>query len=742
MALRFLCWLWKAVINNLRALGFALGRVRVTAVVILATGLLLHLDQGQDLLISITESGFWTQSCFVILASLLGLSAWWWPRFLLEIRYASLPTLQEERPLEKVTYSFWRKVLPRILGSISVLMIAHSVSRAVPQDPLVRTMLVSTLVVFLLVWLRRPALRRLIRWESGSRLVMGLQSRLDRDNLQPIDRKADPKYYDWQHASDSLKLPFRRFLLDFQLLALALLALLSTILPVATGTTLGTASLLFLWGILIQRGLSQLTHWADQNGFPLFTIAFLSALASSAFNDDHQIPVADSGLQPRNRPDVATALVDWAESNRVEACNSEEKANCDGKPFLVVAAAGGGIRAAYWSATILGRLHHVIPAFDTQLFAISGVSGGSVGASVYRAMLEHESNLPECRPAVNPGRPGSRNEVGNIECLAQKILGQDFLGPIGASLLTPDLVKRLQPFPIEAIPDRGDTLERAWEKSFHAETGRDTLRDTTLLGLSRDVQRPAVFLNSTWVENGRRIVASNLAFDKGDLAQHFERSNDLMSQLGHDLRLSSAAHNSARFPYVSPPGHWKRYDPKEEDFRIAGRLQDGGLFENYGAETALEILAAACEQFQCSGTNTAPSRMTGRIIPIVILITSDPSLPETLAESPKREPNSFAYEIASTPTTYANTRTGRGAEAAARLEEWAHAHRPDQASEETPFFHFKMCEGNEESTHPPLGWTLSKEAQDGIRGYLTDTGACKQHNTEVLNKLMETISRR
>ena len=45
-----------------------------------------------------------------------------------------------------------------------------------------------------------------------------------------------------------------------------------------------------------------------------------------------------------------------------------------------------------------------------------------------------------------------------------------------------------------------------------------------------------------------------------------------------DVRLSTAAHNSARFPLISPPG-----SICNQDQAIVDRIVDGGYFENYGA---------------------------------------------------------------------------------------------------------------------------------------------------------------
>ncbi len=64
----------------------------------------------------------------------------------------------------------------------------------------------------------------------------------------------------------------------------------------------------------------------------------------------------------------------------------------------------------------------------------------------------------------------------------------------------------------------------------------------------------------------------------------FLDSLDALHVLGKDVRASTAAHNSARFSYVSPAGDLGNGN---------GSVIDGGYFENYGALSALELARAA-----------------------------------------------------------------------------------------------------------------------------------------------------
>src|SRR5690606_37338373 len=55
-------------------------------------------------------------------------------------------------------------------------------------------------------------------------------------------------------------------------------------------------------------------------------------------------------------------------------------------PVFVVAAAGGGLRAAYWTALLLAEMDdRTCGQFGRHVLAASGVSGGSLGLALYAA---------------------------------------------------------------------------------------------------------------------------------------------------------------------------------------------------------------------------------------------------------------------------------------------------------------------------------------------------------------------
>ena len=291
---------------------------------------------------------------------------------------------------------------------------------------------------------------------------------------------------------------------------------------------------------------------------------------------------------PAKRPTVSEAARAWyAQAEPVyHSIHPKEPV-----PMLIVATAGGGIRAAYWTATILERLEYdlrrealrqspgkEIPTetlMRNLLFAISGVSGGSVGAAAYAAAVQdHAVNGTEIKPT--------------------NYLKQDFLAPGLANMVFIDGPSNLLP-DLGQI-DRGQALELGFELASRTEKDKGGLVSHKFLSFFPAMDevpklgswRPALLLNATHEETGRRIITSHVKIER-DI---FLDSYDALQVLNSDVRLSTAAHNSARFTYVSPAGN---LISATEPSHNRGYVIDGGYFENYGAKTALELAREAID---------------------------------------------------------------------------------------------------------------------------------------------------
>ena len=338
------------------------------------------------------------------------------------------------------------------------------------------------------------------------------------------------------------------------LISLALL-LAFTIAPVNVAQNLGMGTIL-----LLAAAGSFFVYLGGRWQFPVISFLVALALLFSFWNDNHLIRTKPP--QDVKRPDVPQAFQTWYDL--------AEK-NYPGVPrhsLFIVATEGGGIRAAYWTAAVLGEIQDRNPNFGAHLFAISGVSGGSLGATVFDALVAEP----------NPQTFKFKNK-------AHEILSQDFLSPALAAMLYPDLVQRIIPFPI-AYFDRGRALERGWEKAWHKamNNARFSQSFVDLWNPGPREWMPALFLNGTSVEKGNRIITSNLRvtnifLDADDVASKLADHKLPATQTGCNIPLSTAAHMSARFTYVSPAGR----------FPDGTHIVDGGYFENSGATTALEI---------------------------------------------------------------------------------------------------------------------------------------------------------
>ena len=364
----------------------------------------------------------------------------------------------------------------------------------------------------------------------------------------------------------------------------------------------------------------------------------------------------------------------------------------DGKqPLIIVATAGGALRAALWTGTVLAH-GMKYPNFDERLFAISGVSGGSVGAAFVTAHLRE--------PAAKAAPNKSKWLKGRIDVS----MTQDYVAPVVAGLLFPDLVQRFWPF--AWFPDRAEALESGWEAGWRRNAAKNSMEAAKRGGLGarfRDLatyredddsecgeRGPVLLFNGAHEERGKRIITANVKVTPNV----FTDAYDFFNLAEGSIRLSTAAHNSARFPYVSPAGTMYGADAANH-----GHIIDGGYFENFGAITAAELLDAI------------PDHVRDNVRPIVILISSDPDLTRHDIEANVPAVTSgrtWMNEIFAPLVGLYAARTGRGTLAAQALRR-----KTTTSDPKGEFLHFRMCEENR--IKPGLGWSLSPASEKAIQ---------------------------
>jgi len=342
-------------------------------------------------------------------------------------------------------------------------------------------------------------------------------------------------------AAPSLGRPTRRMVVPSVVVGVAGLAGFAVD-PVSAASVLHPASTVLLAAAGLMCGGTLLLDLGRRTRVPVLFLAFTLAAALAALRDravtpdNHDLQRLPPGL--RARPDVETAFLRFLGA---AGPLGEEPV-----PVVLVAASGGGISAAYWTATVLGDLADASPRFAERVFALSGVSGGALGLLAYAAAGQGTAG---CRALATP--PGAPPPDGLRTCL-QLALGGDFLGPALGAMLYPDLLQRFLPVPLFA--DRAAALEAAWEARWRAVFGDGRLAGPFLDLWPDGRSWPALLLNGTSLNGGGRLVVSNLQLGAdwvgGDHA-------DLLALLGGDISASAAAGSGARFPYIGPLGTFR-----------------------------------------------------------------------------------------------------------------------------------------------------------------------------------------
>ncbi len=453
--------------------------------------------------------------------------------------------------------------------------------------------------------------------------------------------------------------------------------------PVQAAAVLQPVSIVLLAAGGLMSGGTLLLDLGRRTRVPVLLLVFAAAAVLAALRDrgvipdNHALRQVPSSL--RVRPDVETAFLRF-----LDAAGPVGDAPT---PVMLVAASGGGIAAAYWTATVLGDLADASPKFAGQVFAMSGVSGGALGLLAYAS-----ARRSACQ---DPAAPASAKPPDGLRACLQLALGGEFLGPALGAMLYPDLLQRFLPFPV--FQDRAEALERAWEARWRAVFGNGRLAGPFLDLWPDGRPWPALLLNGTSLNRGGRLVASNLSLSPDQVGG---AGADLLALLGADMPASAAAGSSARFPYIGPLGTF--HGPGGPD-----AVADGGYFENLGASTLLELLDVL------DGT----ARRHGRAVRFVVLqLVNDPLAGSgLLAKKPETLWSLLPRGLTGPATVLLRTRDARGVSAsealARRVVALGGAYVPVRLGRSPT------------GQTAPLGWSLSAVARAVIDGQWTP--ACR-----------------
>ncbi|MGE3228321.1 MAG: hypothetical protein AB7J30_02670 [Hyphomicrobium sp.] len=425
-----------------------------------------------------------------------------------------------------------------------------------------------------------------------------------------------------------------------------------------------------------------------------------------------------------------------------------------GKPYpvFIIAAEGGGIYAAAAAATVLSRMQAHCDNFSQHVFAVSGVSGGAVGATIFHSALGADPARTQL--AHGPCRPQSLESkepaTFDLEQEVDRVVRDDHLSPL-VGLIAPDV--------LGTANDRAWGLEQSLVKSlcehFGAEPGQvsekfDAVKNCEAWGTAPfaahwrlDKPAPALVLNTTWVRVGNRVVYApfKLQSDKFVTLDAFGEGGELSSAWPNrydKVPLVRAAVDSARFPGIVPAQELKTDDGKERWYFV-----DGGYVDASGAMTAQEIYRSLKEIIE-----DKPDQF-GQVDLRLVLLTSSQTdkIKEGSTEPELRDvmaPIVAVFTVRGLLSRIAAKETiARVAQSPAnKAAELAALESPEQKPPPTPDgarssrdkWAVTVIELNQQDFALELGWKISRLTQDIVSLQIGHPSLCTRANGEAQQK--------
>lgn len=543
--------------------------------------------------------------------------------------------------------------------------------------------------------------------------------------------------------------------------------------PVAVSQHAGLIGALAIFNVFIiclSLALALLTNIYDRTDMPVISLLIGVALVATAFNwnDNHGIRTLDRTMlttqagpskraieRPQQvtsrKPAVGQAFEEWLEARPDYAYYADQ-----GRPYPVylVAAQGGGAYAAHHAATTLARLQDRCPAFAQHVFAMSGVSGGSLGTALFASLVKVKAK-PVTEPKCQPGEVLKEDYVREVDAF----LAKDFMAPLTAAGFFPDFLQRFIPYPIQPF-DRARALEASFEGAWASaipSADRNPFAEPFDMEWNPTALHPALILNATWVRTGERAVFAPFHFRN----QTTDRIASIDRIVRRPIALSTAVGVSARFPWVLPAASWT-VDPSERQARstsAAGeaaqlseangssyrkirrakregrekfyRFVDGGYFEYSGVESARDVMQVI-KDIQVERLRNGQS-----LLPIsvqLIALTDDEIIEDArgsdsfASERRARESRVGFGEIGSPIETLLSTRLSRGNLSVVRVVDQlcpgCYRSRTDRRS--LPGFDgdARLFRLNQTDFSLTLGWQLSPVTRQLVKAHTGQADKC------------------
>jgi len=491
-------------------------------------------------------------------------------------------------------------------------------------------------------------------------------------------------------------------------------------------TGIGSFGIICIFLISLTYLLAGATRVYDVVGIPAVTILVSAALIFAFFglNNNHKVRLKEANTKSEKPELMFEEFLSWYES--IPADRIKKYSGNENYPVYIITARGGGVYAANLAALTLARLYTACPALRHHVFAISAVSGGSLGASTFNAFWQQArlANSPEVSGEDCALVPRTDGQPSELETNIRTYLRHDFLSPVLSGALFPDFMQRF------FVPGFG-ALDRA--RAFETSLNHawiDTARVSGIdLGDSRPpfkkgflrfneearrVGAPALVLNTTSVETGERFAVA--PFRKGDpyVPMSFVHPIEWLGEDGkpkkYDISLATAVSLSSRFPFILPPGDYPQRQGRTFLFDERS-LVDGGYFESSAIDTAVDLVKAIKEQLDALKVKD-PYRVA--VDPQFRFIVLNDAYSSNAAP---RDFNEEVSEFGAPVITLNRTRYRRG-----ELAEWRVRREPDV---EKVYF-IQLHHGDFDI---PLGWHLSKATQDMISAQIGYPSDCRDLKT-------------
>jgi hypothetical protein len=493
---------------------------------------------------------------------------------------------------------------------------------------------------------------------------------------------------------------------------------------------------------------------------PVILIAVVWVLATAyvdretSYHDARTIAATPAALRVHDGVTPQDALARW---------QAREAATGEAQPLLFVAAAGGGIRAAYWTATVLSCVlegkgepavcreggERANERGTPSLFAASGISGGSLGLASYFAHLTDD---------VSQGWQRERLDDDYAAALFAWMLFVDFPSTLvrrtGGDDRAAILEQAIERSWVDNLADQ--PLWRVWWGGAPSVEG-SRMADGLLESWEAQSPRrplPILMLNGAKVQDGCRlnvsvldaaiepVVAEDETFTEDCLSLRlFEAgedeaadaaarrpewalatTDDLLTYLCRDqremqgdVRLSTAVMLSARFPYALPSGRLTRCRGNNPS---PANVVDGGYFDTSGASPLVELWGSLAPIV--SDANLAHLRPESAGAPPACIVPYFLQIDTGYADPVKRSDQSPSELLVPllTARRARDAREHNARQAAALLFSGA-----PETGLDVPVRYAHVYPHAHPGARAPLGWTLSLTAREELEEQLVRNAA-------------------